>query len=669
MSQYTPNSNDLKMLFSHNKTTYMRLTLLDETYIEVDTLEGKVVHAAYNKTNGSDIRRTATLRLAVNKAEYADYDFNSTWNKRMVNIEVGVKCAGMDTLWYSLGRMLIASIVTTLDATTMEVKLSLVDLMATLTESRGSQIGTDVRIPVSDADISESSIDASLSDIGNAIVATISTFGTYIRCREMPEFEDTIPYDINISAGSYPIDIINALMKIFPYYEKFYDDEGYFVVQKIPTRIDEEPVMDESIIDKALISEERSVDYSMVKNTTEIWGRSLSAKYVSSNTTSSGAEYKIEISDALETVELLDTFGFVPTTDSVIGQTLNVQDLKTCPIYTMLGTGEYVEISAGAMAAGKYYVVRYNGEDRFVLMGEGNIHVIVQEIDATPTTAAQQLFKENNSCNDVKWVVNTNSPFACTELTSHHIGRETRQVLMGGEYESIYTTQLAIERAGYENWKKTRLQDTVTLDMLLMPWIDVNDKIQYTSPASEEVIPLLVQSVDFDFEKWTMTVEASHFYPYYPFTEIRRNLAVGTNVPISSDATTNNNVYTPQIPISEYGENLIKDNVGDMFTVSFDWETSEVVEAADATPRLYALLNSTAIASGSEVSVVIDPTGLSSGHYSKSFIPTDAQLAYSNSFRIRVRLVNGQNGVVLTVKNFKLEKGSQETDWIVAPEG
>ena len=90
-------------------------------------------------------------------------------------------------------------------------------------------------------------------------------------------------------------------------------------------------------------------------------------------------------------------------------------------------------------------------------------------------------------------------------------------MLEGGEYGSISTTQLAFERASYENWLKIRVQDTVTIEMMLIPWMDVNQKISYTSPVSGEVEVLIVQAISYDFSKWTMTVKGQKFYPYYPW--------------------------------------------------------------------------------------------------------------------------------------------------------
>ena len=90
-------------------------------------------------------------------------------------------------------------------------------------------------------------------------------------------------------------------------------------------------------------------------------------------------------------------------------------------------------------------------------------------------------------------------------------------MLQDGDYAKIYTTELAYERASYENWSKCRQQDTVDLEMILIPWLDVNNKIEYTSPMNGDVGQWLVKSISYDFANWTMKVRASRFYPYYPW--------------------------------------------------------------------------------------------------------------------------------------------------------
>jgi len=163
------------------------------------------------------------------------------------------------------------------------------------------------------------------------------------------------------------------------------------------------------------------------------------------------------------------------------------------------------------------YVVKYF-EEKFVLQGELLIHCIVQEITELPSITVQESYKESTGCDDVQWIVNPDNPFACwLDPSTGMIEGEIKQVLYDGEYENIYTTELAYERAKYENWLRGRLNDEIEVEMILIPWMDLNQKIEYTSPVTEEVETWIVQEIKYDFKTWTMTVTANKFYPYYPW--------------------------------------------------------------------------------------------------------------------------------------------------------
>lgn len=500
-------SKDIELILSRNKKVRFKINLLDENYKTVDSLTGKIkASPSYEISSESDIRRTSSITMIVDR-DSLNSDFEKTWIGRMIELYVGLYDHFEESydsyVWYPLGRMLMRDSNMTYNATNREIKMSLVDLMANMTGDRGSQMGLPLKIPAG-------------SSIKNSLEAIVDTFSTYKR-NIIPEFEDTIPYDIEVSSGSYPFDALKEVLQLHPYYEMFYNSEGIFTVRQIPTKIDDPVDIDKVIIDELLISENRSVNFSNVRNTTEIWGRSLDAQYTASRCETNGTRYELFVNDSFETLEEGSTYSFLVDVASSSGQSIKIQDTNEYQIFVEKGNGSLVLLEAGAMEADVPYVVRYSNE-KFILQGELEIHVIYQEVKELPSYDIRERFKTANSCRNVQWNVNPDSPFACTlDPTTGMIEREIRQVLEGGEYSNIYTTQLALERASYENWLKTRLQDTTELEMMLIPWMDVNDKIEYTSPSSGEVMTMLVQSISYDFKRWTMTVKCSKFYPYYPW--------------------------------------------------------------------------------------------------------------------------------------------------------
>lgn len=516
---------NIDLLRSHNKNIKMKATLLDEHALPIEGQElvGKIKSITFNRTNDSLIRSTCSLTMSIPRKDQINLNIEETWNKRMVQLKCGIldrtsSATGDDRyVWYNLGRMLLLNGRSKYDSTTQEVQLNLADLMASLAQERGNQIGAIAIVIEAGANVKE------------AIEYIINDFAPFKLCT-VCEFEDTIPHDLTFDNGSYPIDMLQTILDLFPTYEMFYDAYGYFIVQPIPTKINDPIDIDANILDDMLISESKSVDFADIKNTTEVWGRELEADYAAIECETVGNSYHITI-DTETFTELVsgETYSILPTTNCVNEQKMKIQNLPEYGIFIeKMGTVTndqgieetalvYVPISAGEIKANVAYVIKYF-EQKFILQGEFQIRVIVQEVVEEPPQAGKEHYKADNGCQNVKWIINPDNPYACTVSESTGwIQGEMRQVLSDGEYSNIYTTELAYERAEYENWLRCRMQDTIEIESILIPWMEINDKIRYTSPISGELNTWLVQDIDYDFTNWTMTVKASRFYPYYPW--------------------------------------------------------------------------------------------------------------------------------------------------------
>lgn len=169
-----------------------------------------------------------------------------------------------------------------------------------------------------------------------------------------------------------------------------------------------------------------------------------------------------------------------------------------------------MSIGLGAIVADTQYVVKYtNG--MFVLQGPSYIHAMCFLFNEAPSETEIASLKSKYGCNDIMIAIDRNSLFSV-----EWIGEKV-QVFSGGEFENIYTTELALERAYYENWKAARIQDTLKLTMLYVPWLDVNQKIEYRSIATNKVNEYMINSIQVNLETFTMTVNVSRFYPFYPW--------------------------------------------------------------------------------------------------------------------------------------------------------
>lgn len=114
---------------------------------------------------------------------------------------------------------------------------------------------------------------------------------------------------------------------------------------------------------------------------------------------------------------------------------------------------------------------------------------------------------------------------------------------------------------------------------------------------------------------------------------------------------------------SKYGIDRI--HGGGVFTISFDWVSSNVV----TTFMMYvALKNEPGAYDDIKIDAASIPAGNGSGHVSFSFEPTKKMMKYGESFIFGSSTTNVKPTGSLKILNFKLEIGSKATDWTPAPE-
>ena len=396
------------------------------------------------------------------------------------------------------------------NAQTHELAISLSDIMAVATSERGNQIGSDVVIPYN-------------SNLRNALIAFVGRFLPY-KLYDVTEFPDTVPYDQEFSTGIYPYDVMNQLVSLFPYYEQYYSVDGVYTVKEIPTGIDDDIYIDKEFLDDLIISEERSGKAGNIKNSTEIWGAELDAINSASNciTYKEGQSqtYIFVFTSEIEPIPN-ETYSFVPGKTNSATQYIQFQGHNE--LYQLYGS-DNEPLKANLIIPNTSYVVKFvyvpvNGvlDGRFILQGEELIHVIVREMNSQPSEAEIEADKDRNNCNNIKYIINPDSPYACDRNGKTIVEGEIRQVLKDNDYNYITTTELAYERAAYENYCKTRLNTDVNLQTVLIPWIDVNKKIRYTSPRTGEVLQYIVKEVQMNPVEFTMTMRLSRFYNAYPW--------------------------------------------------------------------------------------------------------------------------------------------------------
>lgn len=191
--------------------------------------------------------------------------------------------------------------------------------------------------------------------------------------------------------------------------------------------------------------------------------------------------------------------------DSATGSCIMLNN-QLYPLYDVNGD----LMKEGQLRVGTTYIFKFSN-GKFIFLGQPQVMAVAKEVSKEPTEAEKKADIEKETCENILYVVNPDSPF-----TVEKIG-ERREVLSGDMYQKIYSDTLAQERAEYELWKATRLNDVLTLNTLMVPWLAGNEKIRYTSKTSNVTSDYIIKQISGSFSSWTETITASKFYPLYPF--------------------------------------------------------------------------------------------------------------------------------------------------------
>lgn len=471
--------DDYNILSQQIITKYIKLEILNFQYNVVDEISGNLTAMSVNIDSESDLRRSCNLTFVVTDASFDVKAGNRIWLDKFCRPWVGYENIYTGKIqWYNQGIYLINAPSWRYNATTHELSLAGLDLASKLTGLRNGELeGIPTKIPAG-------------SSVREAMIAAIELAGftkyTISECKDVDGSIIAVPNDIEIAQGGTVWNIVTQLRDILPRYETFFDVDGVFIYQPIPTGSGDPVIIDDTIWPNLLIDESINNDFESVKNYIEVYGRTLDPSYFSTNTTYSGSTLSLTVADYPTALTDNTIVGFTTPSTGDISATsaisLKMNSLASSLLHEY-GTNNPVT----ALDNETYYVAYYN--QGWYLMGH------------------QQPV-------GIAYDDNPDSPF----YVNGSIGR-IRHVLYGGEYENITSDKLALERAKYELWKSTRLQDSITLTSIPNPWLDVNVLISHAirGKSQENAAQYIIKSISTDYGiEGTQSINAITYYPLYP---------------------------------------------------------------------------------------------------------------------------------------------------------
>ena len=274
-----PNQKQFDTTLQSIRNIDCKLFVLDYDYTVLDEISGKTESVSLSVNAESDIRRTANINIAlkddsrqINSNAFYWQVGNPYWFDKYIQIYVAIQDVNtQEYIWVNEGIYMVNSPSISYDATTNNLSFEAVDLMSKMTGLRNGQLeGMTYTIPV-----------------GSTITSALKTllveqgFDKYIIFT--PPY-DYVPQEIKIDIGGTAYDLLRELRDINANWEMFFDVDGVFHFQQIPSGkvvVDPDsgeegeptPVVDQTVWDKLNVSYDLDTNFEDVKNYIEVLGK------------------------------------------------------------------------------------------------------------------------------------------------------------------------------------------------------------------------------------------------------------------------------------------------------------------------------------------------------------------------------------------------------------
>lgn len=472
MAQFNISTNQLKVAKQPIQKKYVWLELMNSDYQILDELSGVTISGNISITADSDMRRTCSLSMVVENSSFEVTPGGEIWLERYVRVVIGTEVLYSNEIEKTnCGIYIIDAPSYTYNSSTHTLTLCLLDLMSKLTGIRNGYIkGVPVKFLAGES-------------IRSALIDTLALGGFTKYIISNPP-SDIIPNDIELSQGITIYQMLATLRDIYPAYEIYFDVNGIFHYEPIPTGENEPIQIDDVLWDDIVIAENVSVDFQNVKNSVEVYGRIHEPAHYSTTTSVSGTNISLTIADVSQYTDGI-IYGFTLTDNQGLTHpNIQINSLASLPLVNQDETLASIKPEQGEI----YYCVAYQAtSNNFLFLGHLQAYAQVEDD-------------------------NPDSPF----YIGGEIGR-IRLVLYDGTYANCFTDALAEQRAQYELRWHTQLQNTVSLTCVnSAPFLDVNALVEYTLHQNKKTYKWLIKSINFGFGVTdNMTITLMRYYPNY----------------------------------------------------------------------------------------------------------------------------------------------------------
>ena len=234
------------------------------TYAVLNQLQGIAISGDVNFDSTSNYRRTSNLKLAITKTSnlWPSDASSNIWFDKVIRLQIGVGFKP-NIQWYNLGIFAVKTGTFNYSLSEKTASFDLLDPMSLLDGTLNGKLSNEIKIIAQSTDVTTAII-ATVSNLPKINISNIQVSGS----------NALIPFDIIQPPNSTIYDLVNTLTNLYMSYEYFFDEQGYFIVQKIKDLINDPVSFNFSQTPIKLITKNSAIlDFSNVRNSVTVWGK------------------------------------------------------------------------------------------------------------------------------------------------------------------------------------------------------------------------------------------------------------------------------------------------------------------------------------------------------------------------------------------------------------
>lgn len=490
---YEITQTDLSLLQQGTQEIYLKVELLNSSFKILDSLEGQIINDNYSQDNESIQRRSYTFDLIVLNSSFVIGRDKKIWMDKRIRVFYGIRSLRTKEInWYKIGVFCYVSMKYSFSNTEKKLSVTCADLMALYDGTLNGRLhGYDPTDSIPGSATQTLTIPAG-EDIRASILATVKDAGieNYI----IEDIEKPIPYDLTFETGATYADIWTKIRDLYDSWEFYFDVDGTFIWRKIPTCLEDPVILNDTVMQNIVVNENADTKFNEIYNVTEVWGKVLELesddRYAETSTYISNVfQVTFDSYTSWDSVDNLTQLAFKACADNLAEPKFTINGFSPAiPIYD----GDGNPLKAGALKKDTIYVFRY------------------RRIPSGGSTVPGSLFLLGQfQCYGKYAELSADCPFSVTNL-----GYEISQSL---DYNTLSDDAACYNQAQYLTYKSTAMMDTINLTTLVIPWLEVNTKIEYTPKYNNETNQYIVKNLSWSTGEGTMNVTLYKFLESFSY--------------------------------------------------------------------------------------------------------------------------------------------------------